>query len=362
MLLCCLHFLEIKFSSFSLNAKSQETPEVTFSILKNQELTSGTGYPPIQFFSHKEITSEQKQIWIARSVGAFEAFDLEQNSLIDKVVFPFTEDRKIVNLFSHGNEVVALNDQGEVAFWNEESQSATVKELKEFIPVTSAKRGNLLALGGRGLKNNFQLWDLDALEAKFVAKQTQNVRLNMPYPVDVRGIAFTQKDSSEVVVTCNADGQLWLYDTRVKRTPILEKQVQPKRTSLVSVHATDKDDCVIYTTADGIVEYYDLRKGRSCGRFGPHEGAVTDLHITTGTEKGHGKLLITACKDRFLRIFDFSSRALLSKIYLKHVPNAFAVIDQSWFQVLDKEYEDSEDEEFWEDMNEVTDTKKRKLE
>ena len=359
-------FLGVKFASFSLNAKTQEAPEVTFSLLKNQEDTAGTGYPPVQFLSCKETLSGQKLIWVARSVSACEAFNLEQNVLTEKLIFPFAEDRKLIRLFADEKDLVAISDQGEVARWTDESEAATVKVLKGVVPAVAAEKENLIALGGKGIKNNLQLWDLKNLEAtqqaKFLAKQTQNVRLSMPYPVDVRGITFAQKSNSDVLVTCNADGQLWMYDIRQKRTPIIERQVQPKKTTLVSVHATDKDDFVIYTTADGIVEYYDLRAGSSRGRFGPHEGAITDLHLTSGSVKGHGKLLITTCKDRFLRIFDFSSRTLLSKVYLKHVPTAFTIISQSWLHVLDKEYEDSEDEEFWEDMNEVADAKKPKLE
>lgn len=305
----------------------------------------------------------QKSIWIARNVGAFEHLHLEQNSLDEKVIFPFAEDRKLVGFCVHEKGVLAVSDRGDVAFWDADSETASVKEGKDMAPVSIAKKGNIIALGGKGLKNILQLWELkddSSFTMKVNAKQTQNVKLNMPYPVDVRGIAFTQKDTSDVVVTCNSDGQLWLYDFRVKRVPIIERQVQPKKTGLVSVFATDKDDCVIYTTADGIVEHYDMRAGRSLGRFGPHEGACTDLHITAGTEKGQGKLLITTCKDRYLRIFDFESRKLLSKVYLKHVPNTFTVTDQTWLKVLAKEYLDSEDEEFWEEMDEAI-TKKRKL-
>lgn len=359
-----LFLLEVKFASFTLNAKSQEAPEVAFSILKKQETSAGTGYPPVQFLSCHELQPNQRQIWIARNVGAFESFDLEQEVLTDKVIFPFAEDCKVVGVFPNENGLVAVSNNGDLAFWNDESEEATLKSLKAVEPAVAVKRGNLIALGGKGIKNNLQLWDLNDLEsgkAKVLAKQTQNVRLNMPYPVDVRGIAFTQRDNSDVMVTCNADGQLWLYDLKVKRVPVIERQVQPKKTSLTSVYATPKDDCVIYTTSDGVVEYYDMRAGRSFGRFGPHEGAITDLHITTGAENGQGRLLITTCKDRFLRIFDFETRALLSKVYLKHVPTAFLVTKQPWLDILAKDYEDTEDEEFWEEMNQVPD-KRTKLE
>ena len=362
-----MHFFNIlpesKYETFSLSGKLQEASEVKYSLLKNQEVDAGTGYPTVQSFSSKFPSEDQKNIWIARDIGAFEYYNLETNEISEKVIFPFAEDRKIKAVFEHKDQILAVSDHGEVALWNTESEEAVITELKGLAVESVAKKDNILAVGGKGLKNNLQLWDLDKLTApQVVAKQTQNTRLNMPYPVDVRGIAFSQNDRSDVVVTCNADGQLWLYDFKVKKTPIIDRQVQPKKTAIASVHATPRDDCVIYTTPDGVVEAYDMRTGRSLGRYGPHEGAITDLLITSGLPSGQGKLLITCCKDRFVRIFDYSTRAMLGKVYVKHVPNAVFLTGQSWLEMLAKEYADSEEEEFWEEMVEVPDQKKSKIE
>ncbi len=104
------------------------------------------------------------------------------------------------------------------------------------------------------------------------------------------------------------------------------------------------------------MEQYDLRSGRSHGRFAGHDGALTGLCTSS-----NGKLLYTLCRDRFFRIFSVETRVLLFQAYMKDVPQCMAVIDETWLIKQAKKYSSLDDEEIWESMPSVTDLDRKKV-
>jgi WD40 repeat protein len=345
----------VKFGNFSVNTSNSSQPEVNLSLLPI-ETTSGTGYPPI---THSLLISDL--IWLAREGGAVEAFSVPQNKLTETVVFPFLDDHKIVGLFPHENDhVMAVSSHGELAFWSHsDSAAVTRKTLPQASNIQAvAKLGNFLAVGGKGSKNNLKVFNLEDLTVTlFTAKATLNTRLNLPFNIDIRAICFTSLEKPETVAVANSDGQIFFYDFSRQTSSLLHHQVLPKKTVLTSIFRTEaeSDSTVIYTDVTGIIERYDLLKGKSSGRFKPQEGAVNSFLIS-----GNNSILLTISKDRFLRIFNLSTRSLLHKVYLKHSPATITITRQDWLEAHAQQYEDSEDEEVWEGMTRKVDDKKKR--
>lgn len=278
--------------------------------------------------------------------------------MTETVVFPFSEDRSIIGLFENGDhEILAISNLGDLATWSIDTPTPQLRTIPNVTDIKAvAKKDNYLAVGGKGVKNNLKVFDLNADDLTtplFSAKTTINTRLNSPFPVDIRSICFTSQDNHNNLATTSPDGQVFLYDFSRQASSILHHQVLPKKSLINSISRAEKDGSVIYTDVSGIIECYDLLKGKSYGRFKPQEGAVTSFVLSEG-------ILITASKDRFLRIFNYSTRVLLHKIYLKHCPSSIIVTRQDWLVSHAQQYEDSEDEEVWEGMSSVPDKKRSK--
>lgn len=306
------------------------------------ETSSGTGYPPVK---HTLLIGDL--LWVARHGGAIEAISVSSQALTETVVFPFTEDRTLVALYELDQEqIMAVSDHGEMATWSLKDLTVTLKQLPGVSQVQAAiKQGNVLAVGGKGPKNNLKVFDLTTLTSIHTAKASTDTRLNRPFGIDIRAICFTFLDKSDSIAVANSDGQIFLYDFSIGPLPQFHRQVLPKKSVLLSLARAEKDGSVVYTDATGVIECYDLVKGKSYGRFKPQEGAVQTFLLS-----GHNSILLTATKDRFLRIFNFSTRTLLHKIYLKHVPMTITITRQDWLEAHAQQYEDSEDEEVWEGM------------
>lgn len=342
----------MKFENFSINTSNSSAPEVNLSLLP-VETSCGTGYPPIK---HSLLCSDL--LWLVREGGAIEAFSVSENKLTETVVFPFAEGRSVIELFALENDqLMAVSSHGDVAFWSLSNLSVTVKTLSNVKQVqAAAKKGNFLAVGGMGSKNNLKVFNLDDLTVPlYSAKPTTDTRLNRPFNIDIRAICFTSPDDKpEKIAITNADGQIFLYDFALKASSHLHRQVLAKKSVLTSITRVESDGNVIYTDVTGVIERYDLIKGKSCGRFNSQEGAVTSVVIS-----GNDSIVLVAAKDRFLRVFNLSTRALLHKVFLKHVPSTITVVRQDWLQAHSQQYEDSEDEQVWEGMTRISDKKKR---
>lgn len=344
-------FLEIKFENFSINASNTSAPSVQLALLP-VEASRGTGYPPIKFSVHC-----QDHLWIARQIGAVEAFSLKDRKLTDIVVFPFPEDRTLVGLFVKSDDsLLAVSDKGDLATWSLNQLTPHIQTLPEVTDVCAVcKKDDLLAVGGKGSKNNLKVFNLNDLSKPlYTAKPTINTRLNDPFKVDIRSICFTSSARSDLLAISNSDGQVFLYDFSLQSKALLYHQVLPKKSVINSISRADRDEVVIYSDVTGVIESFDLRAGRSYGRFKPQEGAVQASLLTS-----NDLLLLTASKDRYLRIFSFPTRTLLHKFYLKHVPTTISVVHQDWLKAHAQEYEDSEDEQVWESMTIVSDKNKK---
>lgn len=336
--------LEVKFDSFSINTSNTSAPVLNLSLLP-VEASRGTGYPPIKL----SVQINDQHFWIVREGGAVECFDLSENSLTDVVVFPFSEDCAIVGIFEHCGSVIAVSDQGSVAFWSFEDPSVTIEQIPGVSSVqAAAKVSSFLAIGGKGLKNNLKVFNLLDRQIIYTAKATINNRLNQAFDVDIRAICFTKSNNcAQSVAVANADGQIFLYDFSKKSesSSLLHHQVLPKKSVITSLVRAHRDDVVIFTNTAGIVECYDLRGKKSLGHYKSHEGAVRFMQLC-----GDDSILLTASNDRHIRIFNYSTRSLLHKIYVKHVPTTLTITRQDWLKSHAQQYEDSEDEEVWEAM------------
>ena len=345
--------IAVKFDTFSINLSNTSVPDVNFAILP-VETSSGTGYPPVK---HSILC--ENLLWIAREGGAVEAFDMDEQKLTDTVVFPFPEGHTLIGLFtsSENGGLLAVSNKGDLAFWTMESKTPSLFSLPSVTEIQSvAKDANHLAVGGTGIKNNLKVFDIsDPSNPTLVysAKPTMNTRLNSHFPVDIRAICFTTSSPANLA-TASPDGQVFLYDFTRQSSSILHRQVLPKRSVITSIARAEKDGSVIYTDVTGVIECFDLLIGKSYGRFKPQEGTVQASLL-------HNSVLITASKDRFLRIFNYTTRTLLHKIYLKHAPATITISRQDWLKIDAQQYEDSEDEQVWEGMSRIPDKKRARI-
>ena len=347
--------LVVKFDSFSAKSSQTSAAAVNLALLPVEASNGSTGYPPI-----KNSLLQGDLVWLARDGGAIEAFSISGSKLTDIVVFPFPEDRKLVGLFEYKDDsVLAVSNRGDLVTWS--AQDSAPKALEALSGATEiqavAKFGQFLAVGGKGTKNNLKVFSLaedGTVSLLYTAKPTMNTRLNLPFTVDIRAICFF--DPSKLAIS-NSDGQIFFYDFTRQISSVSHHQVLPKKTAIASLSPAEREGCVIYTDLSGVIESYDLFKGRSYGRFKPHEGSIQSFQLI-----GSNSFLLTLSKDRFLRIFNFSTRSLVHKVYLKHVPITLQVANQTWLEAQKEQYENSEDEEVWEGMTRVSDKKRTKTE
>ena len=142
-----IFILVVKFGHFSFNASHTSAPEVNIALLPVETSDGTTGYPPI-----KHTLLCDNLIWTAREGGAVEAFSVSELKLTETLVFPFSEDQKLLGLFEYEeNSVLAVSNRGDLVTWS--SQDLTPKPLGCLPGIneiqTIVKHENLLAVGGR---------------------------------------------------------------------------------------------------------------------------------------------------------------------------------------------------------------------
>lgn len=310
-----------------------------------------------------KILRNEDQLWIAREMGTVGSFSISENVLSpghDLDLFYSNAHEKNFSFHSDlKKEVVIISQNAGITLNSLKTDYTSRNFLHGMDNVQAAAlKGHFLAVGGKGSKNNLKIYDLSQEDFSvpiYSAKPTLDTRLDSHFLVDIRAICFTHESNNFALAVSNADGQIFTYDFSRQNGSTSNRQVMPKKTVISSLSRAEKDGSVIFTDVSGVIECYDLVAGKSYGRFKPHDGAVLSFAVS---EKN--LLILTVSKDRFLRIFNYSTRQLLHKIYLKNVPSALTILSEDWLTIEDFDYEDSDDEKVWEGMTTVADSKKKR--
>eukprot|EP01137_Pigoraptor_chileana_P021408 Opistho-2@85055 len=221
----------------------------------------------------------------------------------------------------HWDDVVmTATDAGHVAIRSlaGDGVPAIVKEFSVG-PNVQRMRGNqqcrnLLAVGGK--EHDVTVWDANAPE-KFVfrAKNLKHDNLDLRQPIWVTDIAFAPNENGAILAAATAHRQIRLYDTRVKKRPVMEMTYGEHPISVLTF-APDGTN-VLCGTAIGDMISVDIRTGRQLGSFKGFAGGIRAIEC-------HPTLpFVASCGlDRFLRVHSLQTRKTIHKVYLKQKLNA----------------------------------------
>jgi WD40 repeat protein len=233
------------------------------------------------------------------------------------------------------------------------------------LPVCAAYSDGMLALAGKGSRNNLCVYKLaDAVEGVaelkplLMAKDQFNEKLRLAIPVDCRAVCFAGK---ERVVVSTGTGAIDVYPIKASTKPVLpsfSKKILPKDSVVRGLYPCPESDAILISDGQGVLEAFDLAAGKPIGRFAGHEGAITAA-ISVRVNKR--QLLISGSKDRFLRIFDFATRKLLFKQYMKYVPSSVMARLEPESASGAESNSDSETSSLWDEMQIAPESKKQRL-
>ncbi|GAB2221335.1 hypothetical protein Droror1_Dr00012510 [Drosera rotundifolia] len=169
-------------------------------------------------------------------------------------------------------------------------------------------------VGGKGVEVN--MWDLESTSRIWSAKPPPKNNLGIFTPTWFTSLIFLSNDDHRKFVAGTNSHQVRLYDTSAQRRPVLSIDF---RESPIKALAEDIDGNTIYLgTGSGDLASIDMRTGKLLGCFlGKCSGSIRSI-------VRHPELpVLASCGlDCYLRLWDSSTRQLLSAVFLKqHLTN-----------------------------------------
>ena len=192
----------------------------------------------------------------------------------------------------------------------------------------NATEHNTVATGGK--ENPLKLWDLHKPDAPvFLSKNVRNDWLNLRVPVWVTRIQFL-KDNRRVV-TGTGHNQVRVYDPKAsQRRPVIDFNFMSYPITGLSV-CSHRDDQVIVGNTIGDMGLLDLRKRQTVQLYKGFSGGITDIQCHSSEP-----VVVSCGIDRYIRVHDIESKALLVRFYLKSRLNCLLLSDE-WPQNEEEE-------------------------
>ena len=186
--------------------------------------------------------------------------------------------------------------------------------------VQSATDPNIIASGGKEIP--LKLWDLHKSEAPvFTSKNVRNDWLNLRVPVWVTRIQFLS--DSRRVVTGTGYNHVRVYDPKAsQRRPVIDFNFMTYPVTGLSV-CSHRDDQVMVGNTVGDMGLLDLRKRQTVQLYKGFSGGITDIQCHS-----FEPVVVSCGIDRYVRIHDIESKALLNKFYLKSRLNCLLLSDE----------------------------------
>lgn len=165
------------------------------------------------------------------------------------------------------------------------------------------------AFGGKGVEPN--VWDLEKGSKLWTAKAPPRDSIGLFTPTWVTAMTFLSKEDHRKVVIGTSQHQVRLYDIAAQRRPTLSFDF---REYPIKVIKEDLDGYTVFVgTGSGDLASFDMRTGKLLGSFkGKCSGSIRSIAM-------HPELpVVAACGlDRYLRIWNTKTRALLAAVFLK---------------------------------------------
>ncbi|KAI8343011.1 hypothetical protein BC941DRAFT_343350 [Chlamydoabsidia padenii] len=198
------------------------------------------------------------------------------------------------------------------------------------------------------------------------AKNVKNDYLDLPQPVWVHDLQFMNETGTQVAVATHYH-QIRLYDFTKARRPVLTVDVG--KVPLTSLSVGKDYDHVVFADTRNDVGMFNIRNGKVVAQLKGFAGAckatltVPSPTFTT-TNNTKGSVLASVALDRTLRLHELDTkfRKLDKKVYLKQRLTAI-LVDTDYVvpePTVDDE-EEKEDEELWNTMETVKQTKRPRL-
>lgn len=172
------------------------------------------------------------------------------------------------------------------------------------------------------------------------SKNVKNDKLDLRVPIWVHNILF---QSETEFITVTKYGQLRMYDTSKGRRPFADIKISDHPITSLSFADSNMKE-IIYSDTHMTTALFNLDEKLSLGKFAGATGAVQDIHVC-------GTLLATGGLDRYLRVFDISTREIAGKIFIG------TQVSRVW--ILEGEDGKEDRDELWDNLDQTDDSDRK---
>lgn len=214
---------------------------------------------------------------------------------------------------------------------------------------TAREKNGVTAVGGRDIP--LQLWDLTTAKKTWTMRNVRHNAVNLPERVWVRSMCFLE---DSLLATATHAGAVRLYDPRAQRRPLvtlplggkphtcLEQSIDGRRLFVADVTGRVSSLCLRTRKEEGVYKAKIV-------------GSVRSIACHSG-----GETLACVGLDRKLRVFDISSRRLVSELYLKQMLTSCLFMADAPPPPEPADPEEEDMEAIWKGVGVVEAQKKRK--
>jgi len=258
---------------------------------------------------------------------------------------------------------LTCTEDGLLKQWKE-NNCLLEKKIGSSIETMVANSSSTLVAGG-GEENDLKIWKVEDMEKPvFTARNVKNDFLNLRVPVWITAIRFF-KDSDNEIVTGTGNHNIRVYDTRVKRRPVVDFEFHEHPITAMTI--TGRNKSVIVGNSAGYMSELDITSGREIGAFKGNAGSIRDIRCHAVQP-----FVVSCGLDRILKVYDLSTRTLEKKIYMKSNLNCIHVSDEELVLSVkvkeedeiekskDADEEEKDGEEMWDNMQVISEKRRKK--
>lgn len=302
------------------NPYAQENLEVISSLTKTSRITS------------LDWGNDNTEVLIGRIEPIVKVYSTSASEYISTHTF---SNGPIVGLVNYNNKLIAGLGNGKIQIGDKNPAYLETGDDISRLRQCSVDR-KLIATGGKERQNNLKVWNLETNECIFKTKNIPNDFLQLEVPVWDSDVGFID---GNCLATCSRYGYIRAYDMRKQRRPIgiyTNVKEQIGYTSL-ALHG----NIIICGSTLGIARAFDIRKmNQILHTFKGFSGSITDIAVDET-----GKYLCSGSLDRYVRVHEIESTALMYQCYVKSKATR-VLIRQGLpeFEIKEEEFESEEEE------------------
>ncbi|KAK9464362.1 hypothetical protein V1512DRAFT_268460 [Lipomyces arxii] len=331
----------IKDISFSAGTNTSLQPNAEVAI-ETFASAGRAGY--VQRMTTVKLQSGKEYICIARKGGIVQLYDIEAPHTLYVEWKDKTQrgEDAFVGLEYVGGILSSCTSTGRMVMRDLDTEEMLPFHASLEDPVNAfrvhPRQANVIAYGGKereleidiidNVDEDENVWrmpltDNNALSRRklWKSKNVKNDELNLRVPVWISDIRFIDlgRDHSDTdfrVVVSTRFGHIRVYETKLSRKPILNVEVGDHPLVALSGYVHDRE--IVYCDTHSTTARFDLITGKQTGHYSGSAGAILCLDSFTGIDRSGQPIsyLATGGLDRFLRVYDLQTRALVSKVFV----------------------------------------------